>query len=58
MFNLGSPSPSPDNYEANSLFNPNQTTTTFANFMTGGKTYSFGAGREDFAKTVVNRTNM
>ena len=23
-----------------------------------GKTYSFGAGREDFKKTVVNRDNI
>ena len=26
--------------------------------MTGGKTYCFGAGRDDFNKTVVNREKI
>ena len=39
-------SPSPDEYHIPSLFSPNNTTSTFANFMKGDKTYSFGTGRE------------
>ena len=42
----------------NTLFNPNNTTTTFANHMKGPRTYCFGTGREDFCKTVVNRENI
>ena len=46
--------PSPADYNYNTLFSPNQTTTTFANFSKGDKTKCFGAGREDFVKTVNN----
>ena len=52
-------SPSPVTYSLNSLFNPNNTTTTFANHMAKGKkTYCFGAGRDDFNKTVNNINNL
>lgn len=39
------------------MFNPDQTISSFANttrFQKGKKTHCFGAGREDFKKTVVN----
>lgn len=50
-------SPSPDSYQQNSLFNPNQTTSTFSNHMKK-TTYCFGAGREHFVNTVVNPENL
>lgn len=40
------------------MFNPDQTIASFASltaFQKGNKTHCFGAGREDFKKTVVNR---
>lgn len=49
-----SKSPSPDRYNVPSLFNPNNTTSTFAVMCKGTKTYSFGTGRESFGKTVIN----
>ena len=52
-------SPSPQKYDIPSLFNPNNTTSTFSVHCKGTKkTYAFGAGRECFAKTVVNRDNV
>jgi hypothetical protein len=38
--------PSPDSYAIPTIFNPNNTTTTFAVHCKGPKTYSFGTGRE------------
>lgn len=49
--------PSPDSYQIPSLFNPDQTISSYSNFsrfQKGKKTHCFGAGREDFRKTVVN----
>lgn len=40
------------------MFKPNNTTTTFSVHVKGDTTYCFGAGREDFNKTVVNRGNL
>ena len=40
--------PSPDRYYPPTLFNPNNTTSTFAVHCKGPMTYSFGAGREAF----------
>jgi hypothetical protein len=51
-------SPSPDAYSIPTVFSPNNTTTTFAVHCKGPKTYSFGTGREQFGKTVVNRDNL
>jgi hypothetical protein len=42
--------PSPDRYNVPSVFNPNQTTSTFAVHVKGDTTYCFGTGREAFAK--------
>jgi hypothetical protein len=36
---------------------PDNTTSTFAVHCKGEHTFSFGAGREHFLKTVVNREN-
>lgn len=36
---------------------PDNTTSTFAVHCKGDHTFSFGAGRENFLKTVVNREN-
>lgn len=47
-------SPSPDSYNLPAFLDVNQTTSLFTNHVRGNKTYAFGAGREDFAKTVVN----
>lgn len=49
--------PGPSQYDIPSLFNPNQTMGSFSNyssFQKGTKTHCFGAGRDDFRKTVVN----
>ena len=49
--------PSPDSYAIPSLFNPDQNIASFSRFsrfQKGNKTHCFGAGREDFRKTVVN----
>ena len=50
--------PSPSDYNIPSLFSPNNTTSTFAVHNKGKMTYSFGAGREDFHKTVVNAEHI
>ena len=50
-------SPSPDSHVIPSLFSPDLTTSTFANHMRV-TTYSFGTGREGYAKTVTNRYHM
>lgn len=39
------------------MFKPDNTTSTFANFMVG-KTYSFGAGREDTKGRVLLVKNL
>lgn len=39
------------------MFNPDNSTSTFSNHMKT-KTYSFGTGRDQFAKTVVNRDRI
>lgn len=49
--------PSPDKYKIPTVFVPDNTTSTFAVHCKGENTYSFGAGREHFNKTVVNREN-
>mmetsp|Transcript_3257 Transcript_3257/g.5408 ORF Transcript_3257/g.5408 Transcript_3257/m.5408 type:complete len:128 (-) Transcript_3257:1054-1437(-) len=41
-------SPSPQKYQIPSLFNPNNTTSTFAVHAKTDKTFAFGAGREAF----------
>ena len=49
--------PSPDSYAIPSLFNPDQNVASFSRFsrfQKGNKTHCFGAGRDDFRKTVVN----
>jgi hypothetical protein len=42
--------PSPDKYNIPTLFNPNNTTSTFAVHVKGDTTYCFGTGREAYSK--------
>jgi len=50
--------PSPDKYEIPSLFNPNNTTSTFSVHNKTDLTYCFGAGREAFSKVVFSKKNV
>ena len=58
MVRLGSPSP--DKYRISSQFEliKDRSTRLGDAFGSPKKTFAFGAGREDFSKTVVNTTNM
>lgn len=53
-------SPSPDKYRISSQFEliKDRSTRLGDAFGSPKKTFAFGAGREDFSKTVVNTTNM
>ena len=51
-------SPPPNTYNIPTVFVPNKTTTTFANHMSGEKTYCFGTGRESYSKNVLVRENL
>jgi hypothetical protein len=51
-------SPSPTSYNIPSLFNPDNTTSTFSVHRRGNKSFCFGAGRENFNRTVVNRDKI
>ena len=57
-FSLGSPSP--DRYKLGSQFDftKDQSTKVSDAFGSPKKTFCFGAGRENFSKTVTNTTNM
>jgi len=50
--------PSPDKYHPPTLFKPDNTTSTFAVFCTGDKTYSFGAGRDAFKKVILDKKRV
>jgi hypothetical protein len=45
--------PSPDKYRIPTVFNPNNTTSTFAVHVKGDTTFCFGTGRDAFSKTVM-----
>ena len=49
---------SPDKYNLTSCFDFKETTPSRTAFGAPKKSYSFGAGREDFSKTVYNTNTM
>ena len=58
MYWLIDKNPSPDRYNPPTLFKPDNTTSTFAVHCVGDKTFAFGAGREAFAKNVIDKKNL
>lgn len=51
-------SPSPDRYKIQSAFDSNEKAARNAYFGKTRRTFCFGAGRDDFSRTVYNTGNM
>jgi len=55
-FNIWTDNPSPDKYSLTSPFDPKE--LEIGTFGKPKKSFCFGAGREDFSKTVYNASNL